>query len=129
VLDHITITATDLAAMLAFYDAAFEALGLTRVAELVDEEEDDAVVEAAAWGYPDDRGLVWVVSGPAPTTGLHVRFRTDSRLQVETFHAAAVGAGGGEHAAPRRWAIYRRGEFNAIVRDPQGNLVEAVADE
>jgi hypothetical protein len=40
-----------------------------------------------------------------------------------------AAAGGGTHAAPRRWPIYRRGEFNAILRDPQGNLVEAVAPE
>jgi hypothetical protein len=25
--------------------------------------------------------------------------------------------------------LYRQGEFNAIVADPAGNLIEAVADE
>jgi catechol 2,3-dioxygenase-like lactoylglutathione lyase family enzyme len=32
-LDHVTITAADLPASLAFYDAALGALGLTRVVE------------------------------------------------------------------------------------------------
>jgi catechol 2,3-dioxygenase-like lactoylglutathione lyase family enzyme len=128
-LDHVTVTAADFVASLAFYDAALGALGLVRLAELVDEEEDDPPVEAAAWGRPDGAGIVWLVSGGRPTTGLHVRLRADSRPQVETFHIEALRCGGTEHAAPRRWVLYRRGEFNAIVADPAGNLIEAVAAE
>jgi catechol 2,3-dioxygenase-like lactoylglutathione lyase family enzyme len=130
-LDHVTVsvTAAELAAALAFYDAALGALGLRRVAELVDEEEDDAELEAVGWGSGDGSGVVWLVIGEPATTGLHVRLRADSRAQVETFHSAAVRAGGADRAAPRRWALYRRGEFNAIVADPAGNLVEAVAAE
>jgi predicted lactoylglutathione lyase len=55
--------------------------------------------------------------------------RADSRAQVETFARAAAASGGSVHTAPRRWALYRRGEFNAIVSDPDGNLIEAVAAE
>lgn len=128
-LDHVTITAVDFAAGLAFYDASLGALGLERVAELVDEEEADPTLEAAAWGRADGAGVIWLVSGPRATTGLHVMLRADSRVQVETFHRAAIAAGGSEHAAPRRWPIYRPGEFNAIVADPAGNLIEAVAPE
>jgi catechol 2,3-dioxygenase-like lactoylglutathione lyase family enzyme len=131
-LDSITVTAVDFAAALAFYDAALGALGLVRVTELVDEEEDDAEVEAVAWGSAhgtDGSGVVWLVSGSADTTGLHVRFRADSRAQVETFHETGVANGGATFASPRRWVLYRRGEFNAIVADPAGNLIEAVAAE
>jgi catechol 2,3-dioxygenase-like lactoylglutathione lyase family enzyme len=131
VLDHVTLTvaAPDFAARAGFYDAALGALGLARVAELVDEEEDDPAVEAVAWGRSDGAALIWLVIGELPTAGLHVQLRADSRAQVETFHADAVRAGGAEHAAPRRWVLYRRGEFNAIVADPAGNLIEAVAAE
>ena len=131
VLDHVTLSvgASEFAARLAFYDAALGALGLARVAELVDEEEDDPAIEAVGWGSADGIGLLWLVIGAQPTSGLHVRFRADSRGQVETFHAAALAAGGTDHAAPRRWTLYRRGEFNAIVADPAGNLIEAVAAE
>lgn len=128
-LDHVTLTVADLAASAAFYDAALGALGLVRVAELVDEEEDDPPVEVLAWGTRDGRGLLWLVGGPRPTSGLHVRFQADSRVEVEAFHQAAVAAGGRDVGAPRRWPLYRRGEFNAIVADPAGNLVEAVAPE
>jgi len=131
VLDHLTLTvvAPDFGARAGFYDAALGALGLVRVLELVDEEEDRPAVEAVAWGPPDGAGLIWLVIGEQPTTGVHVRLRADSRVQVETFHADAVRAGGAEHAAPRRWVLYRRGEFNAIVADPAGNLIEAIAAE
>jgi catechol 2,3-dioxygenase-like lactoylglutathione lyase family enzyme len=128
VLDHVTVTASDFAVSLRFYDAALAELGIRRLHELGDEEEDDAEVEVAAYGV-DDTAQLWLVSGPRPTAGLHLAFRADSAAQVERFHAAALGAGGTSHDAPRRWPIFRRGEFNAIVRDPDGNLVEAVGAE
>ncbi|WP_375488854.1 VOC family protein [uncultured Jatrophihabitans sp.] len=128
-LDHVTITTDDFARSAAFYDAALGALGMTRLRELVDEEEDDPVVEAAAWGADGDRACVWLVSGTTPTTGLHLQLRVESRVEVETFFAEAVAHGGVPHFAPRRWTPYRRGEFQAIARDPGGNLVEACSAE
>lgn len=131
VLDHVTITvaAREFADRLSFYDAALGALGLVRLVELVDEEEEDAAVEAAAWGVADGAGIVWLVTGARATSAAHLRLQASSRVEVETFHRAALAAGGAEHTAPRRWVLYRRGEFNAIVADPAGNLIEAVAGE
>lgn len=128
-LDHVTVTASDFAASLAFYDAALGALGLVRLQELGDEEEADAEVEVAAFGALDGAAVVWLVSGPAPTRSVHLAFRAGHRDVVEQFHAAALLHGGVDHSAPRRWPIFRRGEFNAIVRDPDANLVEAVSAE
>jgi catechol 2,3-dioxygenase-like lactoylglutathione lyase family enzyme len=128
-LDHVTLTTSDFPAGLAFYDAALGGLGLVRVAELVDEEEEVPDPEAAAWGSPDGPGILWLVTGTAATTGLHVRLRAHSRQQVEAFYAEALRSGGTAYAAPRRWTVYRRGEFNAIVADPDGNLIEAVGPE
>jgi catechol 2,3-dioxygenase-like lactoylglutathione lyase family enzyme len=127
-LDHVTITALDLRVSAAFYDAALAALGLGRLVELVDEEEQSPDTEAIGWGR-DGRAVLWVVAGERPTTGVHLRLRAADQGAVRAFHAAAVAAGGSSHDAPRRWAIYRAGEFNAIVRDPDGNLIEAVAPE
>jgi catechol 2,3-dioxygenase-like lactoylglutathione lyase family enzyme len=128
-LDHVTVTPSDFAASLAFYDATLEPLGLVRLHELVDEEEDAAEVEAAAFGPGEGSAVLWLVQGAVPTRAVHLAFRAADRAAVERFHAAAVAAGGTSHDAPRRWPIFRRGEFNAIVRDPDGNLVEAVAGE
>lgn len=128
-LDHATICASDFTASLAFYDAALGALGLVRVAEYGDEEEEDASVEAAGWGPSDAAPLLWLVAADLPTQAAHVCLRAQSRAEVEAFHAAALGAGGRSHDAPRRWAIFRQGEFNAVVCDPDGNRIEAVATE
>lgn len=128
VLEHVTVTASDFAASLAFYDAALGPLGLSRVVELGDEEEDDAAVEAVSWGSGDD-AVIWLVTGVTPTRGLHICLRAPSPDAVEAFHRAALAAGGRSHDAPRRWAIFRAGQFNAIVVDPDGNLIEAVAGE
>lgn len=106
-----------------FYDAALTALGLTRLAEFGDEEEDGPDTEVLSWGP------IWLVVGDTPTRGMHVRLTAPSRAAVDAFHAAALAAGGTSHDAPRRWAIYRTGEYNAIVADPAGNLIEAVARE
>jgi hypothetical protein len=106
------------------------ALGLVRVHELVDEEEDEPAVEAVGWERPDDGSTaVWLVRASPPTTGLHLRFAANSAAEVETFFGIGVAAGGIGQAAPRRWPIYRRGEFGATLRDPLGNLIEVVAPE
>jgi len=128
-LDHVTITASDFSASLAFYDAALGALGWVRALEVGDEEEGDADVEVVGWGAPDSTVDLWLVSGAQVTSGLHLALPAPSPEIVSAFHDAAVGAGGTSHDAPRRWPIIRRGQFNAIVRDPDGNLIEAVAPE
>ncbi len=128
-IEHVTITAANFAASLAFYDAALGALGLVRLAELVDEEDDDSVLEAVGWGAPDAPASVWLVVGAPATSGLHLRLQAISRQEVETFHRDALRHGGSHFAAPRRWTPYPRGEFGAMVRDPAGNLIEAVAPE
>ncbi len=126
-LRHVTITASGFGASLAFYDAALGALGLDRLAEFGDEEEADPATEAAAWG--SDVPVVWLVSGARPTLGAHLALAAPDRAAVDRFHAAAIGAGGTDRHAPRRWTLYRRGTYHAIVADPDGNLVEAVSSE
>jgi catechol 2,3-dioxygenase-like lactoylglutathione lyase family enzyme len=127
-LDQVTLNAVDFAAAVSFYDASLAELGLVRTVELVDEEEDDPELEAVGWGSNGSAAL-WVVRGRIPTRGVHLRLNAASSEAVRRFHDAALAAGGRTHDAPRRWPIYRRGEYNAIVRDPDGNLVEAVAAE
>jgi catechol 2,3-dioxygenase-like lactoylglutathione lyase family enzyme len=128
-LDHTTLVASDFVNSLDFFDASLAALGLVRAAEYLDEEEAGAVLEAAGWGPPGGRPLVWVVAGPTPTRGAHLCLRASSAGDVERFYRDAVAAGGIGRNPPRRWPIYRRGEFNAVVADPDGNLIEAVSTE
>jgi len=91
-LSHVTISASDFEASLAFYDAALGALGLVRAAEFGDEEEQHADVEAAGWGPADAAPLVWLVAADAVTRGAHLSLRAGSRAEVEAFYAAALRA-------------------------------------
>jgi predicted lactoylglutathione lyase len=45
---------------------------------------------------------------------------------VDTFHAAALAAGGTDNGAPGPRPIYHPGYYGAFVLDPDGNNVEAV---
>ena len=131
-LDHITVAAADFAGSVAFYDAALGALGLERSGEFADEEEDDPATEVAGWGEPGGRPVLWLVAASATgaaTGGMHLCLRAGSETAVTAFHRAAEAAGGRSHARPRRWPLYRRGEFSAAVADPEGNLIEVVAPE
>jgi catechol 2,3-dioxygenase-like lactoylglutathione lyase family enzyme len=129
-LRHVTLTAADLAGSLAFYDAALGSVGLARSAEFGDEEEgDEAEVEAVGYGRPGEDAVVWVVSGPSDTQGLHLAVSAASPAEVDAFVRAALDHGGSVRQAPRRWEIFRRGSYGAQVSDPAGNVVEAVSPE
>ncbi|MGI8880907.1 MAG: VOC family protein [Jatrophihabitans sp.] len=126
-IDHVTVTSRDLARSTAFYDAALQPLGLRRVVDYVDpEDEDEGGIEAVGYGAATGAPTVWVVAGAAPTSGLHLALRAENSAAVEAFFAAALSAGGTPAQAPRRWEIYRPGYFGAMVADPDGNLIEAV---
>lgn len=121
--------ATDLAATLAFYDAALAAVGIGRHSDFPDEEESDADVDAVAYAAPEHEPVLWVVAGPRATGGAHLAFAAPSRAAVRRFWSDGLAAGGQGRQAPRDWEIYRPGYFGALLADPDGNLVEAVTAE
>lgn len=127
-LDHVTFTVADLAAAQRFYDAALEPLALTRVVDYLDpEDEDEAGVEAVGYGPVDGDARLWLVAGEPATAGAHVALRAGDAAAVEAFFAAGRDAGGRVRQVPRPWAIYRPGLVTAMLVDPDGNVVEAVA--
>lgn len=127
-LDHVTITVAVLPAALAFYDAALAPLALTRVVDYLDpEDEDEAGVEAVGYGAPDGEAWLWLLAGSPATTGAHVALRAADEVAVDAFFAAGRAAGGRVRQVPRPWAIYRPGMVTAMLVDPDGNVVEAVA--
>lgn len=126
-LDHVTLTVTDLAAATKFYDCLLAPLGLSRLVDYEDpEDEDEAGVEAV--GYGVQAVQLWLVVGSLPTTGLHLAFCAAHRAAVETAYAEAIAAGAVSEHVPHGWQIYRPGRYAAMVRDPAGNIVEAFTD-
>ena len=127
-LDHVTLTVSDLPRSQTFYDAALEPLALTRVVDYLDpEDEDEAGVEAVGYGPRDAAARLWLVAGTPATTGAHGALRAAGSGAVEAFFAAGRDAGGRVRQVPRPWAIYRPGLVTAMLVDPDGNVVEAIA--
>ena len=129
--DHVTITAADFAASLrVLRRGARRRSGWSGCTNWATRRRTTPTVEAAAFGPTDGAPVLWLVSGPVPTRGLHIALRADQRADVERFHAAALAAGGTSRSAPRRWPIFRRGEFNAHRAPTRtATCVEAVSGE
>ena len=122
-IDHLSITTTDLDRAQAFYDAALGALGYPRVNRHI-----------GAIGYGErERGpdappyiSVFLSTGSLSPDNRHWAFRAQTRAAVRAFHAAALGNGGTDDGSPGLRPTYHPDYHGAFVRDPDGNRIEAV---
>ena len=114
-LDHVSLTVSDIARARAFYDAALAPLGIA------------AIVSAPNFaGYGSHgRAYFWIGAGAAGGP-VHVAFTAEDRASVETFYAAALAAGGRDNGAPGVRAHYHPDYYGAFVLDPDGANIEAV---
>lgn len=123
-IDHTGIGVADVAASAAFYDAVLGALGWRRTAQLPPETGADAV----SWGI--DFPVFWIDRFHPHSQRNHTAFVATNRAEVESFHAAALAAGGRSNGAPGlRAGGYPPGYYAAFVIDLDGNNMEAVCRE
>ncbi|MDQ1738867.1 MAG: hypothetical protein QOE53_519 [Pseudonocardiales bacterium] len=128
-LDHVTIVAEDFQASRAVYDALLGCLGLAPTVDFEDPEGDsDDTGAVAAVGYSDATGrlLLWLVAGPAATTGAHLALAVTEPALVRTVHATAREAGIPVVQAPRDWESGRLRYYGTQLSDPAGNRVEVL---
>jgi catechol 2,3-dioxygenase-like lactoylglutathione lyase family enzyme len=123
-LDHVSITVSDPARSLPFWDAIMAALGYPCVRNLP---------ENRGYGVrnrPGDDGhtyiSVWASIGQFVPDNRHWCFRAPNRAAVEAFHAAALAAGGRCDGPPGLRPNYHPSYYAAFVLDPGGNRIEAV---
>lgn len=127
-IDHLSITTTDLDRAQTFYDAVLGALGIPRVYR-----REDAI------GYGERHrtdGAPCYLSVYLTTNKLganklgadnrHWCFRALSRTAVHAFHEAALANGGSDDGPPGIREIYSPDYYAAFVRDPDGNRLEAL---
>ena len=124
---YICLGTGDIARARAFRDAMLAPLGQTRVAGY-----DDAT--SSAWGRVDPGPHLWVTEPfdgqPAGVgNGTMVSFLAQDRAAVDAFHAAGVAHGGRNEGAPALRPQYGTGFYAGYLRDPDGNKLNAVADE
>ena len=122
-LSHITFGSNDLERAGAFYNEVLGLLGIVR-----QEARDEAL------GYARKRdGVPWIwimtPSDGLPATwgnGSHLALMSESREQVDLFHAAALAKGGRDEGAPALRPHYAPDYYAAYLRDPDGNKLQAV---
>jgi catechol 2,3-dioxygenase-like lactoylglutathione lyase family enzyme len=119
-IDHVSIAVHDLAAATRFYVAALAPLGFTRL-------ETRPATVGFGKSYPEFWLNLREGMTPAPPgNGAHICLRARSPEIVDSFHAAALAAGGTSDGAPGLRPRHGDGYYAAFIRDPDGNRIEAV---
>lgn len=121
-IDHVSLGVRDLVVSGAFYDAALQPLGYSRVLE-------KGIGLAYGPGPGRDGMMFWIVrpdADVAASRGTHVAFAADGRAAVDGFHAAALAAGARDNGAPGLRPEYSENYYGAFVLDPDGHKIEAV---
>jgi catechol 2,3-dioxygenase-like lactoylglutathione lyase family enzyme len=119
-IDHVSVSVSNLERAARFYEATLAPLGLSRL-----------VTRPATVGFGKNFPEFWINFRPemaqvAPDSGVHICLRAKSTADVDAFHAAALGAGGRSDGAPGLRPHDRVRYYAAFVRDPDGNRIEAV---
>ena len=115
-IDHFTVSVSNLAASREFYTRVLAPLGYFPLNDYV------TIV-----GYGDTRPYFWVKEAPIATTPQHIAFMAMSRADVDAFHLEALAAGAKDDGAPGVREHYHKDYYGAFVIDPlNGHPIEAV---
>ncbi|MEO6503920.1 MAG: VOC family protein [Jatrophihabitantaceae bacterium] len=128
-LDHVTIVAEDFEASRAVYDALLGCLGLVPTVDFSDPEgdsDDTGTVAAVGYGSADGRLMLWLVAGPAATSGAHLALAVTEPELVHEVHEVARRAGIPVVQAPRDWESDQLDYYGTQLADPAGNLIEVL---
>jgi catechol 2,3-dioxygenase-like lactoylglutathione lyase family enzyme len=126
-IDHMGFRVRDLAASRRFYEACIPAIGLQVISNT---PESFLIVRSAEEPLP----FIWVGTAepsfwtPAHMTSaspIHIGFTARDRGSVDTFHRAALAAGGKDNGAPGPRGPAEMKYYGAYVLDPDGNNMEA----
>ncbi len=131
-LDHVTIVTDDFEASRAVYDALLGCLGLAPMVDFEDpeaDEDDTGAVAAVGYGSGDGRLVLWLVAGPAATTGAHLALAVTDPELVRAVHAVAADAGIPVVQPPRDWEADQLRYYGVQLADPGGNLIEVLVRE
>ncbi|CAB3699111.1 VOC family protein [Achromobacter aegrifaciens] len=122
-LDHVEIHVSDFERCRMFYRSALAALGYIPRKVL-------ATGMGFGVGQPheseDPGGEFWIHQGTPSTPRVHLAFRARSRAEVDSFHQAALAAGGRDNGGPGLRPQYHPHYYGAFILDPDGYNIEAV---
>jgi catechol 2,3-dioxygenase-like lactoylglutathione lyase family enzyme len=113
--DHVSLFVADAAKSVGFYERVLTAMGY---------EKKMAFDKGAGFGTADGMRFV-VAQSEVPTVHAHFAFVAPDRAAVDSFHAAALAAGGTDNGAPGIRPKISEHYYAAFILDPDGNNVEA----
>ncbi|MBD2100149.1 VOC family protein [Leptolyngbya sp. FACHB-261] len=123
-IDHVSITVSDLKKAGEFYDAIMTALGYPCVYKT------EQGIGYGLRNSPEDDSHTYISVFASPKViadRRHWAFRATSRIAVDRFYVAAVATGGKDDAhGPALRPEYHSSYYAAFVTDPDGNRLEAV---
>ncbi len=115
-IDHISISISDIAVSQQFYLQALAPLDMSVVGE------DNGWI-----GFgKDQQGVFWFGVEDAPLQPMHIAFTAATRDAVDLFYNAAISSGGKCNGAPGVRVRYHANYYAAFVLDPDGHNIEAV---
>ncbi|KEI72455.1 VOC family protein [Endozoicomonas elysicola] len=121
-IDHVTISVSDVELSRKFYEAAFRPLGY----KIAFGEE------GRMWAFDLGKGFLFEIRSPNTTealTSFHIAFRAESQLKVQEFYEAALQAGARDNGAPGSRPQYTENYYACFVYDPDGHNIEAMFDK
>jgi catechol 2,3-dioxygenase-like lactoylglutathione lyase family enzyme len=124
-IDHMSLSAGDFAAMLAFYEKALAPLGITTMMRFGKEVTGGPEVA----GLGSTKPFLWIASAGKTEPPMHIAIRADSHDEVDAFYKAALAAGGKDNGAPGPRPHYHANYYGAFVTDPDGHNIEAVCHD
>jgi catechol 2,3-dioxygenase-like lactoylglutathione lyase family enzyme len=122
-IDHMSLSVSDLAAAKKFYAAALAPLEIGLIMELP--KTLTGSVDLAGLGRKN-KPFFWLAAGGRTTPQTHIAFRAETRAQVDAFYAAAIAAGGTDNGRPGVRPHYHATYYGAFVIDADGHNIEAV---
>jgi len=123
-IDHVGFAVGDAERSRLFYEAALAPLGITLLHTMTPEQT-EAGGTVHGFGR-DGNAFLWVGDNEAVGEGTHIAFTAKAHGEVDSFHAAAIRAGGRDNGAPGLRPHYAPDYYAAFVLDPDGNNIEAV---
>lgn len=118
---HITLGTNDWPRAKAFYQAIMAALHIPQFMETEEGAAYGELTGAKLFVGPAYDGKLASVGN-----GTHVAFVAKTRVEVDTFYAAAIENGGIDEGAPGLRPHYHPNYYGAYVRDLDGNKLQAV---
>jgi catechol 2,3-dioxygenase-like lactoylglutathione lyase family enzyme len=119
-IDHVSVSVSDLDRSAVFYETVLGALGYSKLE-----------VRAATIAFGKKYSEFWINHRPwmkpvEDDSGMHIALRASSQDIVDAFHAAALASGGACDGEPGLRPQHGEGYYAAFIRDPDGNRIEAV---